>query len=158
MEKVLLMAWGFWYSQNQKVFKHKYIQVAITSHNAPSLGSDYKVSKCVENKQKELELPPPIGSLKLNVDDAIFHDQQRAGIGAILRDEKGEVLFATRKKENDVSDPIEIELLVILRGVQLCIHRGINNLVIESDSLIMIQTIQDRGVSMSLIGNLVKDI
>lgn len=92
------------------------------------------------------------------MDGALFHDKKRAGIDVILRDEKGEVYFAASKKEMDVNDPIEIELLAILRGLQLCLHRGINNLGIKSDYLIMFQTIQDRRLSMSLLGNLLKDI
>lgn len=114
--------------------------------------------KCVDKKYKGSWLPPPQRSLKLNVDGFIFHDQQISGVGVILRDEKGRVLFAVSKKEMAVNGPIEIELLAILRGLQLCIHKRITNLVIESDFLVMVQTIQDNGDSMSLLGNVVKDI
>ena len=64
-------------------------------------------------------------------------------------DDRGEVLFASSKKERCVTDPPQIDKLAILRHLQLCIHRGINNLILESDSLIMImQTIQAERTSL----------
>lgn len=60
-------------------------------------------------------------------------DQQQAGTGAILRDEKvGNVYFATSKKEMGVF-------------WNWIVGRAVNNSIIESDSLIMVQTIQDES-------------
>lgn len=46
--------------------------------------------------QKEKALrwhTPPPGIVKLNVDGAIFQDVQKAGVGAILQDEKESVIM-----------------------------------------------------------------
>ncbi|XP_042939410.1 uncharacterized protein LOC122274438 [Carya illinoinensis] len=83
LEKLFLMAWGFWYSRNQWIWK-----------------------------------PPPSGMLKLNVDGALFSDQFRSGIGVVLRDDRGQVLFAASKPEEALADPMEIELIAMLRGLQ----------------------------------------
>lgn len=56
-------------------------------------------------------VPPDQGSLKLNVDGAVFATQKTVGVGAVLRGEKGGVIFSTCKKEHEINDPIEIELL-----------------------------------------------
>lgn len=46
---------------------------------------------------------------------------------------------------------MEIELLVILRGLQLCFPLGLHDLMVESNSVAV-------GESMSLLGNLIKDV
>lgn len=46
--------------------------------------------------------PPENGFFKLNIDGAPFSDFQVAGIGVILRDSYGEVVFAVSMKEQDV--------------------------------------------------------
>lgn len=45
----------------------------------------------------------------------------------------GEVIMAASKVENVVNDPAETELLLMLRGSQLCLHLGIEELILESD-------------------------
>lgn len=40
---------------------------------------------------------PPVGFLKLNVDGAMFRDQHKAGIGAILRYENGKLSWLLAK-------------------------------------------------------------
>lgn len=52
--------------------------------------------------------------MKLNVDGAMFFDHHKARIGAILRDNKGEIVMAASKVENEVNDPESIELLANL--------------------------------------------
>lgn len=84
-----------------------------------SLHKEHKEVECGSKQMKNSRccwLPPPSGVLKLNVDWDIFHDQYRAGVGLILRDENDEVIIYASKKENEVNDHMEVELLAILRG------------------------------------------
>ncbi|XP_042944784.1 uncharacterized protein LOC122278665 [Carya illinoinensis] len=102
--------------------------------------------------------PPPVGSLKLNVDGATFSDQCRSGIGVVLRDDKGKVTFAASKPEDAIADPMEIELIAILRGIQLCIPLGIVELQIESDALLVIEELKKDGKSSTLWSSLIHEI
>lgn len=52
-------------------------------------------------------------------------------VGIILRDDHGEVIMAASKKEYEVNDLTEIELLAMFRGLQLCVHLGIHELVLR---------------------------
>eukprot|EP00268_Persea_americana_P015628 TRINITY_DN1729_c0_g1_i3.p1 TRINITY_DN1729_c0_g1~~TRINITY_DN1729_c0_g1_i3.p1 ORF type:complete len:102 (-),score=19.59 TRINITY_DN1729_c0_g1_i3:758-1063(-) len=60
--------------------------------------------------------PPPVGVLKLNVDGAMFDKLNKAGVEAVLGDEKGNVIMATRKIENGVDGADDIEGLLALRA------------------------------------------
>lgn len=65
-------------------------------------------------------------------------DSQEAGIAVILRNSMGEVIMAATIKENMVQQLKIIEFLAILRGLQLCLHLGFQNLIIESDYQLMV--------------------
>ncbi|XP_042952134.1 uncharacterized protein LOC122289223 [Carya illinoinensis] len=85
-------------------------------------------------------------------------DQCRSGIGVVLRDDKGQVTFATSKPENALTDPMEIELTAILRGIQLCIPLGIVELQIEIDALVVIEELKKEGRSSTLWSTLIQEI
>ncbi|KAF5472443.1 hypothetical protein F2P56_009162 [Juglans regia] len=62
--------------------------------------------------------PPSAGSLKLNVDAATFPGWDKAGVGAVLRDEKGRILMAFSRVEILLEGSESLELLAIFRGMQ----------------------------------------
>ncbi|XP_042939490.1 uncharacterized protein LOC122274519 [Carya illinoinensis] len=101
---------------------------------------------------------PPQGTTKLNVDGAIFHTNGSAGVGLILRDWEGKVLLAVSKKEVAVMEPLEIELIATLRGLQFCIPLGLQSLSIETDSLILAQELSKLELSNYMFRNVVIDI
>ncbi|XP_041009377.1 uncharacterized protein LOC121253432 [Juglans microcarpa x Juglans regia] len=159
LEKVFLVAWEMWYWRNQLIHEEvvisalQAVEMALSSKNThlQALASQGPRNAC------RWEAPDP-GILKLNVDGVVFANQRSAGVGFILRNSKAEVIFSASKKENDINDPIEIELLAILRGLQFCIPLGISHLVIESDSILMVNEVQSDSLSRSLHGNLVQQI
>lgn len=76
----------------------------------------------------------------------------------ILRDNNGKVIMTASKKEQAVVDSFEIELLAILRGLQLSISLEFQEIHVESNSLLMVKEITDSVTSSSILGNIVKYI
>ncbi|XP_042942822.1 uncharacterized protein LOC122277005 [Carya illinoinensis] len=100
---------------------------------------------------------PPSRVFKLNVDGAFSSNGSMAGIGAIVRDSKGEVIMSAAKKELSVMIVVEVEALAILRGLQFCIHLGIHNLVIESDSLLVVKEFNKKGSLKDTFDNVIRE-
>lgn len=65
--------------------------------------------------------------------------------------------MSTARKEQATLNAMEIELLPILRGLQLSIHLGIQHLVIGSDSLLVTTEFAKLGFSKAAIGNITKE-
>ncbi|KAF5476529.1 hypothetical protein F2P56_003276 [Juglans regia] len=109
---------GLWYRRNQKLYKDKVLLPEQVVDHALSLHQEHKTAakKRKEKRDESLLLlvPPPVGVLKLNIDGALFHDQCRSGVGMVLRDEYGKVIFFASKPTHEVQDPMEIELIAIL--------------------------------------------
>ncbi|KAF5444954.1 hypothetical protein F2P56_034045 [Juglans regia] len=101
---------------------------------------------------------PPQGMTKLNVDGPVFHAEGSVGVGLIIRDWEGKVLMPVNKKEVAAMEPLEIELIAILRGLQFYIPLGLQSLCIESDSLLLVQEITSSDISNSIYENVVIDI
>ncbi|KAF5465179.1 hypothetical protein F2P56_015208 [Juglans regia] len=157
LEKIFLMAWVFWHRRN--LFLYGVVQSpALSMEHVLLLYKEYDESHKSSSQALDMNYkwhPPPAAALKLNTDGAIFADLSSSGIGVILRDSQGKVLLSTSGREIVVQDPIEVELLVILRGLQLCIPMGISKLIVESDSLLSVQAIQNMKEPMSMQGNLI---
>lgn len=59
-------------------------------------------------------------------------------MGVILRDCIGTVLLEASMEEPEVGDPVEIELVAMLRGLQLCLPMGIEEIILASESLLIV--------------------
>ncbi|KAF5450236.1 hypothetical protein F2P56_030603 [Juglans regia] len=131
LDRFFLMAWAFWYRHNKMVIEHiKLEPLQVVNHalnlqcslNVPRVDPSLKVNKmCCWNA-------PPCGFFYLNVDGAIFFYIHKAGVGAVVRDEKGNVVLVVNKIEH------------------------------ESDSLLMVEALQAREDSLSPQGNLLQDV
>lgn len=96
--------------------------------------------------------------MKLNVEKIVFFDNNKAGIGVILRNAEGNTLFAASLAERGEREPKDIELLAIFRGLQICLRMGIRRIMVESDCLLMIQEYQAKGTLTSILGHLILEI
>lgn len=95
-------------------------------------------------------------SFKLNV-DASLSDNGECGIGAVIRNEDGHVLAATTWKHHCMQDQTLVEVAGVRLGMNFAINLLFLNLVVESNSLIVIQALKGKKVLASFLGSLVSD-
>ncbi|XP_075645445.1 uncharacterized protein LOC142616482 [Castanea sativa] len=79
--------------------------------------------------------PPPPDRYKINVVGAVFKAQKAAGVGVLIRDCRGQVIAALSKKINAPLRPVEFEAKAVEAGVQFVREIGIQDFIIEGDSL-----------------------
>lgn len=65
--------------------------------------------------------PPPASVFKLNFDAAIFLDSNSLGFGAIIQNEKEEVMAAISIKAPPMGDSEEAEILVCRKALEFAI-------------------------------------
>ena len=96
--------------------------------------------KVEENRPSFVEhwIPPPPQHYKINVDGAVFGAQKAAGIGILIRDAEGSVVGACSKKINAPLGAMEVEAKALGAGVQFAKDLLIHDILLESDSLNLI--------------------
>ena len=82
----------------------------------------------------------------------MFDKIQKAGVGAILRDEKRNVIMAMSKIENGVHEADDIEAFAALRALQMTCYNGVSNIILESDSMWVVDALKSFGPYMSRQG------
>lgn len=137
-ESLLVGAWYIWW-QRREFVKGKSIQnpsstafaiQAITS-NSSSATDQKKVEKIGWVK-------PPSNHYKLNVDAAFFYGRTGAA-AVVLRNSKGEALAGASWIPHHVLDATTAEAVAIQRGLEMVEDLGCQQIIVESDSLEVIQ-------------------
>ncbi|CAM0908755.1 unnamed protein product [Alopecurus aequalis] len=99
-------------------------------------------------KVKQKWIPPDEGSDKLNVDSA-FTPDGHAGAGMILRNWRGELIFAASSQLQGCDDALEAELAAMEEGLNLAVHWSTKPIVLESDCAEAIKLVHGSCPNMS---------
>ena len=78
--------------------------------------------------------PPNQGGVKTNIDGAIFKDINAAGLGVVIRNDRGKVLAAMAEKIPIPNLVLTLEILAARRVVQFVHEVGISSSIFEGDS------------------------
>ena len=102
--------------------------------------------------------PPGPFQYKVNVDEALFEADNTAGLGVVIRNEHGQVMASLSEHIFLPPTVLEVEALAARRGLELAIEMGFRNIVLESDSQILIIALREGSYSLSSFGHIVQDI
>ena len=102
--------------------------------------------------------PPHFGHYKLNFDAAIYTDLGCSGVGAIIRNERGEVMATLSTKESFAQDSEEAETLACRNALEFAIDVGISDLIIEGDNVSVMRVVASNCMDGSRLGNILEDI
>ena len=94
-----------------------------------------------EQLSSEVWQPPSPDVYKLNFDAVVFSGLERTGIGAVIRNDKGEVMAAMFAIGPSAENSEEVELLACRRSLEFVVDAGFTSLIIEGDNVNIIQAI-----------------
>ncbi|CAI9777924.1 unnamed protein product [Fraxinus pennsylvanica] len=101
--------------------------------------------------------PPVAGSLKINIDAAIFENQERAGLGLVIRDDRGSFIAAKVIPVRGITDPLIAEVLGVREALSWLKVRFPEVQIIEMDALLVYNALQQNKVDNSYFGLLIED-
>ena len=88
----------------------------------------------------------------------MFSDLGRTGYGAIIQNEKGEVMAAMTASGPMVRNSDEAELLACRRAIEFTVDVGFSRLIVEGDNINVTRAISSSLENTSPFGNVVDDI
>ena len=96
-------------------------------------------------------LPPWENWFKINIDGAVFASQKAAGLGVIIRDDRGRVEATTSKKVWVPLGALEAEALVFEAGLLLARDIGIQDVILEGESLVIYNALCESSLPPSSV-------
>ncbi|XP_060959275.1 uncharacterized protein LOC133030519 [Cannabis sativa] len=114
--------------------------------------SHFEIGKEVEHWTK-----PDVNMVKVNVDGAIFEALHSFGFGFIARDCNGEIIEAGSFSKSGTSSPEIVELIGIKEALSWIKDKSWDNILLETDCLLVVQAIYTSVVMPSTFGMLVQD-
>jgi hypothetical protein len=87
--------------------------------------------------------PPTVGVVKANWDVAVDMKNGKLGYGCVIRDSSGNLQAASCHVEFLMVDPVVGEALAALHTVEFCRDKGFSSIVLQGDSLLVVQAINN---------------
>ena len=164
MELFLVQGWVIWNQRNLILHGGQVQDPAKLNQRAKNLLEDFR------NAQDRLVIgtitdggsatwKPPSGLVyKLNFDAAVAPSLRTSGFGAIIRNEKGEVMAAYAGRGPSVTDSEEAEALACRKAMEFAVDTGFSDLIIEGDNIEVIKAISSARDNGSRLGHIYEDI
>ncbi|KAL0001314.1 hypothetical protein SO802_015095 [Lithocarpus litseifolius] len=161
LETFFVTACSLWYSRNQVVFEENIRTPNQVWIFAKRITQDYKEASNIFAYGKAAEeqkwSPPPPGMFKVNVDGATSGDGNPSCIRVIIRDNRGETIAALCMPLNGQYLSLETEVLALEKGVLLAKEMELEQIVLETDALTVVQCLL-AGDKEGELGHLLKGI
>jgi hypothetical protein len=103
-------------------------------------------------------VPPPEGTVLVNVGAAMFTSSRQMGAGIVARDHSGSFLAAWSEISEDVLIPDLAEALAVRRALSCALEEGFSRIIVASDCLSVIQHVNSSVTDRSLYGAVIEDI
>ncbi|XP_023905928.1 uncharacterized protein LOC112017706 [Quercus suber] len=164
LEVVLVRAWLIWNQRNRVVDGGKFHDPGWLNNRATEFLEEFQTASVMmgpthEGQSSQDTWQPPSPSIfKLNFDAALFSALNSSGFGAVIRNDKCEVMAAMAAKGPEVSCSEEAEFLACRKAIEFAVDAGFSELVIEGDNSSIIKAISALQDDFSLLGNVIGDI
>ena len=85
--------------------------------------------------------PPPGSLFKLNFNSACFDDGAASRYGAVIRNEKGEVMAAITVRGGAVRDSEDVEVMACRKALEFAIDAGFTEIILECNNALVMKMI-----------------
>ncbi|GLT70676.1 hypothetical protein SLA2020_427380 [Shorea laevis] len=159
----LALLWYIWKSRNALIFEGKRYPPQTVLQQANSLALNTRlalVTQILGHSRAPRWVrwyPPDFPFLKLNTDGALSHVAEKASAGGLIRDHEGRWVHGFALCIGKQSSFIA-ELWGCRAGLRMAFDLGITHLILEMDSLLIVQMLQARKGVEGLASTLFLDI
>ena len=88
----------------------------------------------------------------------MFGDSNEAGLGVVIRNNKGEVMAAFAEKIPLPYSRVSLETLAARRAIPFVADLGFSQSIFKGDSEILVKALDNENHSLASIGHIIKDI
>ncbi|KAM6566616.1 hypothetical protein CsatA_025744 [Cannabis sativa] len=160
------VSWKIWSVRNELLWNNKTCSAMNVVRSARMVLNQYCTAQTQKtgalliddiNNVDERWKKPISNMVKINVDGAIFQEQNKFGFGCAARDSNGLLLEAISDSRFGVVKPEIAEIIGIKEALSWIERKHWTNVVIETDALVVVQAIKSSILMPSQFGLLVGD-
>ncbi|KAL2893314.1 hypothetical protein RDABS01_009223 [Bienertia sinuspersici] len=151
-QKGLYIAWVIWFERNLKVFNDK-----TTPNDVLLARIDRLVAEHGSYTKRIYGSPKTNGSLKINT-DASLAVEGWVGLGAVVRDSRGVVVAAAVRRVRAWWPAEVAEAKAVLMAVKLARDLGLKEVIMESDSQVLIHRLSKAAIFFTELDAVLEDI
>jgi hypothetical protein len=148
LELFAMIARRIWERRNGVVYGEPFTHPCVVVRQAMD---HLQLHRKMNEKHQEVTEPPlltiqrweaPLSQyFKVNWDVAISYGEKRMGVGVIIRDGMGHVIVALSQPILALHETTTTEAMAALRAVEFCREVGINDILLEGDSLLVVKAV-----------------
>ncbi|GLT31223.1 hypothetical protein SLA2020_059750 [Shorea laevis] len=166
LELFCLLCWSLWNSRNGALWNRNSINPQHIIQRTLNFMTEYKNSVLSRGRgaavvQKATETrwhPPDLGFIKINVDGATSVQSAAFGMGALARNDSGEVLAAMACKGQGTMEPEVAEACSLWRALHWAQSLAFGRIIVESDCATIVSAITSETFNMnSSLGHVLLD-
>jgi ribonuclease HI len=160
-----MTSWSLWRKRNLQLWEQKIESTSQVIGRANGTLQAWQHARqptdTVQPPQQHVQVtpwqPPPTDFVKCNLDAAIFVHEQCIGMGACLRDDKGNFILAMTTHENVVMTAQEAEAWSLYQGIQWVANLGYNKVIFELDCKIVVDDVNKMSINQSEYGSIIQN-
>ncbi|XP_060974297.1 uncharacterized protein LOC133039416 [Cannabis sativa] len=166
-ELLVAVTWAIWNARNDRVWQNKFKSPENIVTSAKSYLSQWKhahfsgfellAAGLNQGDGAEHWVPPSENNVKVNVDAAIFEGSQQFGVGWVARDHRGLFIHGHTRLFNVQSTPELAEAVGIREALSWIKDSGMQQVVLETDCLSVVQALRSSIVMISTFGQVVNE-
>ncbi|CAN1325904.1 Putative ribonuclease H protein At1g65750 [Linum perenne] len=162
-QTICCVMWSLWAKRNRQVWQQESRTEEVVVKLVTDLLEEWKmaVGRRLEQVPSERRRPcdkwhkPCNGQVKVNVDGAVFNEEHKHGLGAVMRDERGAFQGMMQRLEEGVPPPREVEAIAILHAMRWVGEVRRQSVVYETDCLEVVQAVNGSGREENEFGRIV---
>lgn len=162
---LIVLCWGIWKARNELVWRNKKIPVDFVVVTSRSVLNQWvkAQSKCdvpiaaflhTTYGHEKWQKPPP-GTVKLNVDAALFPELGTFSFACLARDHRGQPIGALSRCFNGVILPELAEAMGFREALSWLKTHNWSSIILETDCLLVIQALRSNVSMLSYFGDVI---
>ena len=156
-----MLIWNIWYCQNKVRISPPgwpLDQIAQQAYQSLQEFQSAQLRKPIAATPAQVCWQPPLlDRVKINFDRAVFKNEDRVGIGVIVRDSQGMIMPSLSQNIPLPHSVVNLETLAACRALEFSLELGFHKAILEGDSMIVMAVLRDPSPSLTSYGLLIRD-